>query len=103
MNSAIVSYRSAVDELDNQMAALLKRRFELARELAVAKKNAAVPVMDHERELSILERVSTLSSDSPDRTSVVAVFRHIIQESRAVQLRTDVGKPSHSASSQGAR
>jgi chorismate mutase len=102
MNSEIAHYRSAVDELDQQIVGLLKARFQLARELAVAKKRAAVPVMDHERELSILERVSTMSSNSPDRTNVVAVFRHIIQESRAVQLRTEVENPSRTAAGEGA-
>jgi monofunctional chorismate mutase len=88
MNSKITSYRSAIDELDRQIVSLLKKRFQLARELAVAKKSSGIPVMDHERELSILEGVSTMSSESPDRANLVAVFRQILQESRAVQLRT---------------
>jgi chorismate mutase len=103
MNSEIASSRSAVDELDNQVIALLKKRFQLARELPVAKKSAAVPVMDHERELSILECASTMSSDAPGRTNLVAVFRHLMQESRALQLRTAVENPSRTAPGEGAR
>ena len=87
-NPQITSYRSAIDELDTELVSLLKKRFQLARELAVAKKSSGIPVMNHERELSILERVSTMSSESPDLSNIVAVFRQILQESRAVQLST---------------
>jgi monofunctional chorismate mutase len=88
MNDEISSYRLAVDEIDSQIFSLLKKRFQVARQLAVAKKKSGIPVKDHERELSILERVSTLGFESPDRANIVAVFRQIIQESRAIQLKT---------------
>ena len=51
-NPQITSYRSAIDEIDGELVSLLKKRFQRARELAVAKKRAGIAVMNHERELS---------------------------------------------------
>jgi chorismate mutase len=95
MNPQITSYRSSIDELDSELVSLLKRRFQLARELAVAKKRFGIPVIDHERELSVLERVSEISSESTDRANIVAVFRQTLHESRAVQLKP--GEPNDRA------
>jgi len=85
-SSAIGKCRSAVDQIDDEIVALLNERFEISRELATIKQELDVPIMDHERELSILERVSTMSLKSPDRANIVTVFRQILQESRTVQL-----------------
>jgi monofunctional chorismate mutase len=102
MDSEINSYRSKVDQLDGEIVSLLKKRFQLARDLAAAKKRSGLPVMDHERELSILERVSAMSMDTPDRVNLLAVFRQILQESRSIQLKTsELECPPKRAHSQG--
>src|SRR4029077_10681643 len=71
-----------------QLVALVEKRFQRARELARGKKQSGVPVIDSVRELSILKRVAALSSRSPCRANIFARFRQVLQESRAVQLRT---------------
>lgn len=76
-----------IEQLDSEVIYLLARRFERARDLALLKKNSAVRVIDHERELSTLERVFALSSEHYAATSIVAVFRRILEESRAVELK----------------
>jgi len=88
MNSQITDCRPAIDEMDRQLVALVEKRFQRARELARGKKQSGVPVIDSVRELSILKRVAALSSQSPCRANIFARFRQVLQESRAVQLRT---------------
>ena len=88
MNSQITDCRPAIDEMDRQLVALVEKRFQRARELARGKKQSGVPVIDRARELSILKRVAALSSQSPCRANIFARFRQVLQESRAVQLRT---------------
>jgi chorismate mutase len=86
MNHEITSYRSQIDALDGELILLLKKRFKLAREIAIFKRRSGTPVIDHEREHCVFEQVSAASSDT-DRANIVAVFRQILQESRAVQLK----------------
>jgi chorismate mutase len=86
MNSQITDCRSALDEIDRQLVALVEKRFQRARELAHVKKQSGVPVIDRARELSTLKRVAALSSQSACRANIVARFRQVLQESRAVQL-----------------
>jgi chorismate mutase len=88
MNSQITDCRSAIDQMDRQLVALVEKRFQRARELARGKKQSGVPVIDRARELSILKRVAALSSQSPCPAHIFAWFRQVLQESRAVQLRT---------------
>lgn len=82
MNYEITSYRSQIDALDRELVILLKRRFKLARELAIFKRRSGTPVIDRERERYILEQGSAMSSDT-DRANIIAVFCEILQESRA--------------------
>ena len=88
MNHDITTYLAEMDKLDRQIIALLGQRFQLARNLALAKKACSMRLIDHERELSTLEKIFALSSEYYGAPSIVAVFRKIVEESRAIELKT---------------
>lgn len=75
MNQEITAYSAEMNELDRQIIPLLARRFQLARSLALAKKACAMRLIDHERELSTLEKIFALSREHYGAVSIVAVFR----------------------------
>ena len=50
MSSKITTSLSRIQELDRELVALLQKRFQLARELALTKKISGLPVMDREGE-----------------------------------------------------
>jgi chorismate mutase len=86
MSHEITSYRSKIDEIDRDLIILLKRRFKLVRELAIFKRRSGTPVIDRDRERSILKQANAMSSDT-DRANIIGVFCQILQESRAAQLK----------------
>ena len=88
MNPEMATRLLEIDQLDRQLVYLLERRFKLAAELALAKKTSGMRVIDHERELSTLERIFAMSSEAFEGASIVAIFRKILEESRAVELKT---------------
>lgn len=87
MNHDITAYLAEMNELDRQIISLLGRRFQLARSLALARKACAMRLIDHERELSTLEKIFALNREYYGAVSIVAVFRKIVEESRAVELK----------------
>jgi chorismate mutase/prephenate dehydratase len=87
MNLEVVTCLSEIEQLDREVIALLQKRFKLARELGVAKKSSGLPVFDRERERLLVDQVRAMTSESSERDNLVAVFGHILEESRAVELK----------------
>jgi chorismate mutase len=87
MNPEIVTCLSEIEQLDREVVSLLQRRFKLARVIGAAKKASGLPVFDREREQLTLEKVCAMGSDSSEASNLVAVFRHILEESRAIELK----------------
>ena len=94
--------RGDIDRLDDQIAALLRRRLEVARRIGEAKKGAAI--FDAAREASVRRRVQEILSDVPS-ASVHALWREIFALCRDIQrpLRALCLGPDGSFSSEAAR
>jgi len=74
--------RSEIDAIDDQLAALLNRRAEMAQRIGALKSGA--PAYRPERESEILRRVSR-NSDLLSGERVAAVFREIISACRSLE------------------
>ena len=88
MSSKITTSLSRIQELDRELVALLQKRFQLARELALTKKISGLPVMDREGERAVIDSVLKMSSDRLEGGNIIAVFRQVLEESRAIKVRT---------------
>jgi chorismate mutase len=86
MTSEIVTRRSEIEQLDREFLCLLQKRFKLAHVLRVAKKASGLPVFDRERERLTLENFRAVGSDSSEASNLLAVFRHLLEEARAIEL-----------------
>lgn len=84
-SARITELRENIDKLDEQISRLLLRRLEIAVELGNLKCEAGLPMKDAHREEDVLERVSTVLSESPLSGRVLKLYERILQECCAAQ------------------
>lgn len=78
--------RDRIDELDQEIVALLGRRAELSRRAMKAKQRLGQPLYDPDRETRVLSARRTMADERGiDAESVEDVFRAILRFSRRVQ------------------
>ncbi len=78
--------RDRIDELDQEIVALLGRRAELSRRAMKAKQRVGQPLYDPDREARVLTARRTMADERGiDGESVEDVFRAILRFSRRVQ------------------
>lgn len=80
--------RAEIDKLDTKIARLLTKRLAIAREIAMLKLSAGIPVADRHRENEVLRRVTENCDERAVKTSIVEIYRHILTASRRVQTAT---------------
>ncbi len=86
---ALRRHRELIDATDEQILRLLHRRAEIASRLGALKRRAGLPIVDPQRERTVLRRVTELNdlAQGPlDRSSVTRIFRSIIHASRTTQM-----------------
>lgn len=83
--------RRIIGETDGEIARLFERRMEAVREVASYKKEHALPVLDAEREASLLEKnLSAIESDE-FRPYFVDVFKSLTGVSKSYQRKLLTG------------
>ena len=79
--------RPQIDEIDDQLAQLIEKRFSLVEEVANIKKRQNLPVTDSGRERDIVNRLTKGTSD--EMRGYLKIFFHTLFDlSRSHQLRT---------------
>ena len=63
MKLDINELRKEINEIDNEMVELFKKRMEVAASIAEYKKEHSLPVLDAARERALLERISVMAGD----------------------------------------
>ncbi len=76
--------RQKIDEIDRQLVPLLAARMDCSETVAQIKQREGLPVLHPEREQKILDKVREAGGKRGDQ--VAAVYREIMQASRALQL-----------------
>lgn len=77
--------RSQINQLDEELVALLEKRMELVDQVAAYKRATGKPVLDTSREKAVLERVGKLVQKDYYRSAIQATFSDMIAQSRAYQ------------------
>ena len=83
----LATCRQRIDRIDGVLLALLRERLLTAVEAADAKAALGQPVLAPPREAEVLARVTALASSPLDAGAAVRIFRTIIEETRATELR----------------
>jgi len=84
--------RKDIDEIDEQIAALLIHRAAISKKIGIIKAKAGLPVFDAERELSVIQKIGHKTADDCEATALVNIYRAILEESRTLQTNILVGE-----------
>jgi chorismate mutase / prephenate dehydratase len=78
--------RNEIDQLDDQMLALLNQRMDVVRRVGELKKSSNTIVYRPEREKSILDRLSLQSTGLMNRAALEAIYLEIFAVARNLEL-----------------
>lgn len=79
------TYRKEINEIDNEILALLEKRFKVTEAVGTYKLSQNIPVINLEREALIYDHLNDVLIDSPYKEEIIEVFKHIILKSRNQQ------------------
>lgn len=85
MHHEIQRWRAEIDDIDRRLLELLGARAEAALRIASRKRAAGIPLLDHEREGQVLERVKRLNPGPLSDAAVERLFTRVLHESRMLQ------------------
>ena len=77
--------RENIDAIDTDMVRLYTQRMEIAREIGRYKREKHLPVLDPERERTLLNRVEEEAGEAYG-TGIRALYSLLLEQSRAEQL-----------------
>jgi 3-deoxy-7-phosphoheptulonate synthase len=82
------AYRERIDSIDEEIVRLLNERAEMALRVGRIKCATGAPVHAPEREAAVLRHVAEAAEGPLDPSAVERLFRAIIDETRAAQVRS---------------
>ena len=88
MTQDLAALREQIDQIDDQLLALLDQRMELAKQVAQAKQETGKAIFDPEREKQLFERLEQKLADKHyDSEKIIKIWEPILEISRDVQNR----------------
>lgn len=86
----IDALRQRIDEIDEQIVALLNTRAECALAIGHEKKLAGLEVYQPDREADVLAHVQAVNTGPLDNGAVKRLFERVIDEARRLERIADV-------------
>jgi chorismate mutase-like protein len=77
--------RESIDDVDQQILALLAKRLRLVLEVGEVKRVNNIDVYDPERERSMLDRIAAKAEPPLDANTARRIFEHVIREYRGAE------------------
>lgn len=85
--------RRRIDRLDRRMVRLLVHRYRAVRRIGMLKKLGGLPVIDRERESSILQNIGGRVVDPGACSFITSVYRTLFRASRMAEENESMDKP----------
>ena len=86
---ALEECRAELDQLDEQLIKLLKRRLELGLRAASIKRDAHLPIIDAEREAKVLAQAKEWAIEAGlNEDEVAEIFARLVSLSGRAQLKS---------------
>ena len=79
--------RQEIDQVDQELVALLEKRMTLVNQVAAYKKATGKPILDTSREEVILNKVASRVQNKDFETTLVNTFADIMKNSRDYQAK----------------
>ena len=90
---SLEKYRQNIDEIDNQIVSLLKKRFKVVEDIATYKKEHKLEIVDKGREARIIKDKLTLAKKHDISDAFMEnFFEMIFAESREIQSKSTIWK-----------
>lgn len=83
----ISDWRSKIDEIDEQIVALISRRAEAAQAIGELKKQSSLPVYEPNREQAVFNHVKAVNPGPLADAEMQHVYERIIDVMRTLQRR----------------
>lgn len=79
-------YRQEIDDIDNQILALLERRFQIVREVGQIKTDHQIDIVQHDRVKEVLDRVTDLANEKNiPRDLIYNFYKNMIDHAHRIE------------------
>jgi chorismate mutase len=83
----IEDWRKQIDELDEQIVALICKRAEAAKAIGLAKREKTLPVYEPQREQDVFDHVKRLNCGPLDDSAILQIYERLMDVMRMLQRR----------------
>ena len=77
--------RMEIDVIDKEIANLLEKRLDIAKQIGVIKTRKGVPILDEKREEKVVEHILENIRNSSLAPAMMRIYEKIMDESKQVQ------------------
>ena len=85
MDKQILELRQQIDDLDEEIIQLLKKRMGISKEVGKLKEKLDIPVEDKNREDEIIDRLTKQTGRNLSEEQLIRIFTVVFKSSKQVQ------------------
>jgi len=85
MDKRILELRQQIDDLDEVIIQLLKKRMGISKEVGKLKEKLEIPVEDKHRENEIIDRLTKQAGINLSEEQLIRIFTAVFKSSKQVQ------------------
>ena len=85
MDKRILELRQQIDDLDEEIIQLLKKRMGISKEVGALKEKLDIPVEDKNRENEIIDRLTKQAGINLSEEQLIRIFTAVFKSSKQVQ------------------
>ena len=85
MDKRILELRQQIDDIDEDIIQLLKKRMSISKEVGKLKEKLHIPVEDKGREQEIIERLTQLAGRNLSEEQLIRIFTAVFKSSKQIQ------------------
>ena len=85
MDKRILQLRNEIDNLDEEIIQLLKKRMRISKEVGQLKERLDIPVEDKKREKEIIDRLTAQAGKNLSEEQLIRIFTAVFKTSKQVQ------------------
>ena len=85
MDKRILELRKQIDQLDEDIIQLLKKRMGISKEVGKLKEELDIPVEDKGREQEIIDRLTSQAGRNLSEEQLIRIFTAVFKSSNQVQ------------------
>ena len=85
MDKRIIQLRQKIDDFDEEIIQLLKKRMGISKEVGKLKEKLDIPVEDKNRENEIIDRLTKQAGINLSEEQLIRIFTAVFKSSKQVQ------------------